>query len=112
MKTRKRLSCFFLTLFMLFTLVVPAFADELTTANTVSLTQRESYAYEAMKRYVIIHALGKELKMTQPIPIYNGAENVWNYFLFDDSECIGMMTVAWVVSGFGGFIDKICKDES
>lgn len=105
MKTRKRLSCFFLTLFMLFTLVVPAFADELTTANTVSLTQRESYAYEAMKRYVIIHALGKELKMTQPIPICNGAENVWNYFLFDDSECIGMMTVAWVE---GAFASSFC----
>lgn len=100
MKTRKQLFCFLLTIVMLFSLTTPALAGELTTEETL-----EDYAYAAMKRYIGINGLGRELNMTQPIHISNRSDDAWTVFLFDGVNCVGKMTVARVN---GVFTSSFC----
>lgn len=100
MKTRRQLFCFLLTIVMLFSLTTPALAGELTTEETL-----EDYAYAAMKRYIGINGLGRELNMTQPIRISNRSDDAWTVFLFDGVNCVGKMTVARVN---GSFTSSFC----
>lgn len=99
MNTRKRALCFLLAFVFLFSSFIPAWGYESASTNTSS-TQLENYALEAMKRYAGIYALGTSLNMSQPIRIYNRDDNAQAFFLFDGSDCLGMMLISQVNDTF------------
>lgn len=98
---KKRYLCLLLSILFLFTFFTPAYADNALIAESTLTEQCTDYAVDSMKRYIGLHGLGANLKMSQPIPVHNNQDDdVWAFFLFDSSYCIGLMMISYVGENF------------
>lgn len=90
-----------LSILFLFTFFTPAYADNALIAESTLTEQCTDYAVDSMKRYIGLHGLGANLKMSQPIPVHNSQDDdIWAFFLFDSSYCIGLMMISYVGENF------------